>query len=90
MKKQHEVVISQNFKTQMDNLNIMDQLQKNCTPSYKGNVTKIDDGLYLLKDTKGNDVCGILDCQSFLEALMDTDIAHLWSFDNRKKIGTAN
>lgn len=86
----NEVIISENFQKQLQSLNILDHVQKKCTIDFAGSIVKLDEGLYILKDKKGKDVCGILDCNSFMEALLDTDIAHLWAYDNRKKIGTAN
>ncbi len=88
MKK--EIIISDKFQNQLEELNIVEQLQNKGTTNYPGSILKLEEGLYLLKDTQGNDVCGILDCDSFMEALMDTEISHLWAYDNRKKIGTAN
>jgi len=73
-----EIVISRKFQEQLDSLNIYEQLTKKTVTRFKGSVQKVDDELYVLKDTKGHDVCGILDCESFLEALMDTEVAHLW------------
>ncbi len=86
----NNVVISNNFQKQLESMNIVDQVQKRGEFFAEGNILKLDDGLYLLKDQHGQDVCGILDCRSFMEALLDTDISHLWAYDNRKKIGTAN
>lgn len=88
MKK--EIIISDKFQTQLEELNIVEQLQHKGTTNYPGSILKLEEGLYLLKDDQGQDVCGILDCDSFMEALMDTDISHLWAYDNCKKIGTAN
>ena len=85
-----EIVISKKFKEQMDNLNVLDQIEKPCSNAFAGTVRKIDDELYVLHDTHGAEVCGILDCKSFMEALMDTDVAHLWAYDNKKKYGVAN
>jgi len=85
-----EIVISKKFKEQMDNLNVLDQIEKPCSNAFAGTVRKIDDELYVLHDAHGAEVCGILDCKSFMEALMDTDVAHLWAYDNKKKYGVAN
>lgn len=85
-----EIVISEKFQQQVEGLNIYDQIQKSSEASFAGSIQRIDEELYILKDDQGNDVCGILDCRSFMEALMDTDVSHLWTMDNRKKLGTAN
>ena len=47
-----DVVISENFRKQMEKMNIVDQLQKKCETSAKGQIHKLEDGLYLLKDEK--------------------------------------
>lgn len=85
-----EVVISQKFKDQLDKLNILEQIEKPCTNAFPGTVRKIDDDLFILYDNRGAEVCGLLDCKSFMEALMDTDVSHLWAYDNSKKYGAAN
>lgn len=85
-----EIVISQKFRDQLSKLNILEQIEKPCTNAYAGNVRKIDEDLYILYDHRGTEVCGLLDCKSFMEALMDTDVSHLWAYDNNRKYGAAN
>lgn len=85
-----EIVISQKFRDQLNKLNILEQIEKPCINAYAGTVRKIDDDLYILYDNHGAEVCGLLDCQSFMEALMDTDVSHLWAYDNNRKYGAAN
>jgi hypothetical protein len=75
---QQEIIISDKFREQTESMNIYSQLQKQGTAAFGGSVTKVDDELYILKDESGKDICGILDCKSFMEALMDTEVAHLW------------
>ena len=73
-----EVVISKKFKEQVEGMSIYQQVQKTGSVSYKGSVSKVDDDLYIIHDKRGRDICGVLDCKSFMEALMDTEVAHLW------------
>ncbi|MDR1997526.1 MAG: hypothetical protein LBQ83_04305 [Candidatus Margulisbacteria bacterium] len=88
--KKAEIIISDKFQDNMQNMSMYAHLSKKSELCYKGSVKKVDNELYILHDEQGRDVCGILDQKSFMEALLETDVAHLWAFDNRKKIGTGN
>jgi len=88
--KKAEIIISEKFQTNMQNLNMYEHLTKKCAACYKGSIKKVDNDLYILRDAAGRDVCGILDQKSFIEALLETDVAHLWIGNNKKKPGTSN
>jgi len=85
-----EVVISDRFKEKAVEYKIYEQFQKMEQAAYKGSILRLEEDLYILRDKNNNDICGILDPQSFYEALMDTDVSHLWCFDNKVKKGAAN
>ena len=85
-----EVIISNKFQTNMQAMNIYAHLSKTNERSFKGDIKKVDNDLYILRDEQGHDVCGILDQRSFMEALLETDVAHLWVSNNKKKLGTSN
>ena len=85
-----EIIISEKFQANMRNLNMYAHLTKRSEASYKGSVKKVADDLYILCDTEGRDICGILDQKSFIEALMETDVAHLWINNNKQQPGASN
>jgi hypothetical protein len=88
--KKAEIIISNKFRDNMQSLNMYSHLTKKGEACYKGSIKKVDNDLYILRDPDGRDICGILDQKSFMEALLETDVAHLWTFDNKKKLGTGN
>lgn len=87
--KNTDVIISSKFQENMQAMNIYAQLSKSNETCFRGNIKKVDKDLYILRDEKGRDICGILDQRSFMEALLETDVSHLW-ISNNKKRGTSN
>ncbi|MDR2431163.1 MAG: hypothetical protein LBD99_02790 [Candidatus Margulisbacteria bacterium] len=84
------VIISSKFQANMQEMSIYAHLAKKNSACYPGSIKKVDNELYILRDAAGRDVCGILDQKSFMEALLETDVAHLWIGNNSKKRGTGN
>ena len=88
--KKAEIIISEKFQKNMQAMSIYSHLSKNNERCFKGDIKKVDNDLYILHDEEGRDICGILDQKSFMEALMETDVAHLWTCNNKKRLGTSN
>ena len=88
--KKAEIIISAKFQTNMQAMSIYSHLSKTSERCFKGDIKKVDKDLYILHDEQGRDICGILDPRSFMEALLETDVAHLWTGNNKKKLGTSN
>ena len=73
------VILSEKFQQSMQHMNMYEHLTKKDKSCYKGSVKSLDTELYILQDENGSDVCGLLDQKSFMEALLETDVAHLWT-----------
>jgi len=88
--KKADVIISAKFQTNMNAMSIYTHLSKSSERCFNGKVKKVDNDLYIICDEQGRDICGILDQKSFMEALLETDVSHLWTGNNKKKLGTSN
>ena len=62
----------------MEHMNMYEHLTKKSTRCFTGSVKKLDNDFYVVLDEHGKDVCGMLDQKSFMDALLETDVAHLW------------
>ncbi len=74
-----EVIISDKFLKQLQEMRIQSHMIAPCTKAYPGDVRKLSDELHVLEDSSGKDVCGLLDGKTFYSALMETDVAHLFA-----------
>ncbi|GAF70713.1 unnamed protein product [marine sediment metagenome] len=74
-----KVTFSKKYITQLNEMNILENVANPNTLSYKGKIKMVDSDLIILKDTTDNDVCGILDGATFYKVLLETDVAHLFS-----------
>jgi len=74
-----KVVISEKYLQQIADLNISQHMLNSSTKRGHGDVKALSDSIYLLRDEAGNGVCGIMDAQTFYEALSQSDVAHLFS-----------
>ena len=80
MKKTNtQVILSEKFQKSMEHMNMYEHLTKKSQRCFGGTVKKLDNDFYVVLDEQGKDVCGMLDQKSFMEALLETDVAHLWS-----------
>ncbi|MDR1452387.1 MAG: hypothetical protein LBJ25_00220 [Candidatus Margulisbacteria bacterium] len=73
------VILSEKFQQGMRHMNMYEHLTKKDESCYKGSIKSLNSELYILRDENGQDVCGLLDQKSFMEALLETDVAHLWT-----------
>ena len=66
-----DIIISNKLRIKLDEIKI--ELPKR----YRGEIKVEGGGLWLLKDLKKKTVCGILDVESFLDALLDTNMSQV-------------
>jgi Fe2+ or Zn2+ uptake regulation protein len=80
MKKTYtQVILSEKFQQSMKHMNMYEHLSKTDQSCFKGGIKTMYPELYVLQDENGCDVCGLLDQKSFMEALLETNVAHLWT-----------
>lgn len=77
-----KVVISQKYLNQIADLNITEHIINPSSKKGSGDIKALSDSIYLLKDETGRGVCGIMDPRTFYEALIESDVAHLFSKGN--------
>jgi hypothetical protein len=83
-----KVVISKKFKTKLESMDMLKQSSNLCIKMQKsGLVSKIEDGLYIILDQSSESEVGILDPQSFWEAILSTNLSNFW---NVKKKALSN
>lgn len=73
------VILSDKFLKQLKDFKMFLHLKSPCQKGFKGSLRTISKDLHVLQDSAGNDVCGILDGETFYNALMETDVAHLFA-----------
>ena len=63
-----DIIISKKFKEKLKEIEI------ELPQRYRGEIKVEGGGLWLLKDEKKKNVCGILDAGSFLESILESEI----------------
>jgi len=74
-----KIVISEKYLRQIADLNITEHMINPSNRRGRGDIKSLSDSIYLMKDESGEGICGIMDAKTFFEALIESDVAHLFS-----------
>ncbi|MFC1517811.1 hypothetical protein ACFL5G_04550 [Candidatus Margulisiibacteriota bacterium] len=74
-----EIIISNKFMNRFEKLNILHQDVNLCKKLQNGGYVKtLEKDLYVIFDSRGSNGIGILDPQTFWQAVQSTGIATFW------------